>query len=287
MIEDNPEWQVYKQMMLALYEKSTARVSVAGSVESISHITAQTLYDCHKAFYTPANMCLCVVGDVDEQEIVRLAEEVLPKTSGPIIPRDYGEQEPLTPACAETHCTMEVAMPTFLVGFKCPPAPEGQEQMRYNIVGDLACDMLMGDSSALFARLYSEGLINGTFGSSFDVLPGIAYAYAGGDSKDPHAVVQAILDEAERLVREGIDEDYYQRVVRANFGTTLKSLNSFESIAVAMAEGCFGGYDPYLFPEMYDSITKEDLQNFIRDNICRSRMALSIVDPKEEETCKS
>ena len=172
-------------------------------------------------------------------------------------------------------------MPTFLVGFKCPNAPEGQERMRNNIIGDLACDMLMGDSSPLFARLYSEGLINGSFGSSYDLLPGVAYVYAGGDSNDPHAVVRAILEEAQRVVREGIDADYYQRLRRANFGTALKALNSFEAIAVSMAEGCFGGFDPYRFPEMYDSITAEDLLAFIRDNICESRMALSIIDPKE------
>ena len=98
-------------------------------------------------------------------------------------------------------------------------------------------------------------------------------------------MVQAILDEAQRLVAEGIDEDYYQRLRRANFGTALKSLNSFESIAVSMAEGCFDGYDPYLFPEVYDSITSRDLLDFIRDNICESRMALSIIDPKEDATC--
>mgnify|MGYP002625454256 CR=1 FL=1 len=45
MIEDNPEWQVYKQLMQSLYHTSPARTPVAGSVESISHITAQTLYD--------------------------------------------------------------------------------------------------------------------------------------------------------------------------------------------------------------------------------------------------
>ena len=283
MVEDNPEWQVYKRMMQALYANSQAREAVAGSVESISHITAQTLYDCHKAFYTPANMCLCVVGDVDEAEVIRLAEEVLPKTSGPAIDRDYGEEESLTPAAAETRTTMEVSMPTFLAGFKCPPAPKGQEEMRYSILGELACDLLLGDSSDLHAKLYSQGLINGTFGGSFDVLPGVAYAYAGGDSSDPAAVVEAILAEADRVVKEGLDDDYYQRVLRANFGTTLKSLNSFEAVAVSMAEGCFGGYDPYLFPEMYDSITKEDILNFIRDNICRERMAVSIIDPKEED----
>ena len=51
MIEDNPEWQVYKNLIGLLYRSSPARVPVAGSVESIAGITAQTLYDCHKAFY--------------------------------------------------------------------------------------------------------------------------------------------------------------------------------------------------------------------------------------------
>ena len=53
MIEDDPEWQVYKRMLQALYRESPARIPVAGSVESISRITAETLYRCHKAFYTP------------------------------------------------------------------------------------------------------------------------------------------------------------------------------------------------------------------------------------------
>ncbi len=287
MIEDNPEWQVYKQLMQALYEKSSARESVAGSVESISHITAQTLYDCHGAFYTPSNMCLVVVGDVDEEKVVQLARKVLPKTSGPAIARDYGQEESLVPVTKETRCCMEVSMPTFLAGFKCPPAPKGQEQMRYQIIGDLACDMLLGESSSLFARLYGEGLVNGTFGSSFDLLPGVAYVYVGGDSKEPETVVQAILDEARRVIREGFDPDYYQRVLRANFGTAIKGLNSFEGVAVSMAEGCFDGYDPCRFPEVYDSLTQQDLLDFIRENICESRMALSVIEPKEDSSCKS
>lgn len=55
-------------------------------MESIRQITAQTLYDCHKAFYTPANMCLVVVGDVDPAEVVRAAREILPRESGPVSP---------------------------------------------------------------------------------------------------------------------------------------------------------------------------------------------------------
>ena len=281
MIEDNPEWQVYKQLMQALYHTSPARTPVAGSVESISHITAQTLYDCHKAFYTPANMCLVVVGDVKPERIIAAANQILPAKSGPLIRRDYGAEEELTAAEHFVTAAMEVSMPTFLVGFKCPPQHGGEEQHRFTAIGELACDVLMGESSPLYARLYAEGLINGSFGAAFDLLPGASYVYAGGDSKDPQAVAEAILAEARRLVSEGVDGDYYRRVVNANFGAALKALNSFESIAVSMAEGCFQGYDPYRFPEVYDSITVEDVLDFLRRNMTRDHMALSVITPKE------
>ena len=281
MIEDNPEWQVYKQLMQALYHTSPARTPVAGSVESISHITAQTLYDCHKAFYTPANMCLVVVGDVKPERIIAAANQILPAKSGPLIRRDYGAEEELTAAEHFVTAAMEVSMPTFLVGFKCPPQHGGEEQHRFTAIGELACDVLMGESSPLYARLYAEGLINGSFGAAFDLLPGASYVYAGGDSKDPQAVAEAILAEAQRLVSQGVDGDYYRRVVNANFGAALKALNSFESIAVSMAEGCFQGYDPYRFPEVYDSITVEDVLDFLRQNMTRDHMALSVINPKE------
>ena len=281
MIEDNPEWQVYKQLMQALYHTSPARTPVAGSVESISHITAQTLYDCHKAFYTPANMCLVVVGDVKPERIIAAANQILPAKGGPLIRRDYGAEEELTAAEHFVTAAMEVSMPTFLVGFKCPPQHGGEEQHRFTAIGELACDVLMGESSPLYARLYAEGLINGSFGAAFDLLPGASYVYAGGDSKDPQAVAEAILAEAQRLVSQGVDGDYYRRVVNANFGAALKALNSFESIAVSMAEGCFQGYDPYRFPEVYDSITVEDVLDFLRRNMTRDHMALSVITPKE------
>ena len=281
MIEDNPEWQVYKQLMQALYHTSPARTPVAGSVESISHITAQTLYDCHKAFYTPANMCLVVVGDVKPERIIASANQILPAKSGPLIRRDYGAEEELTAAEHFVSAAMEVYMPTFLVGFKCPPQHGGEQQHRFTAIGELACDVLMGESSPLYARLYAEGLINGSFGAAFDLLPGASYVYAGGDSKDPQAVAEAILAEAQRLVSQGVDGDYYRRVVNANFGAALKALNSFESIAVSMAEGCFQGYDPYRFPEVYDSITVEDVLDFLRQNMTRDHMALSVITPKE------
>ena len=113
------------------------------------------------------------------------------------------------------------------------------------------------------------------------MLPGIAYLYAGGDSKDARMVAMEIRKEAERLVREGIDSEFYERVKRAAFGSNLRGLDSFENIAVSLTEGYFHGYDPLVFPKVFESVTKEDVVEFLRTNIREERMVLSEIVPKE------
>ena len=124
MVEDTPDWRVYTNLLECLYHSSPARVAIAGTVESIAEITPETLYACHKAFYDPANMMLCVVGDVKPDEIAAIAEEILPNSRGEVIERDYGQEDMrVVEKCRRE--AMEVSMPQFLVGFKCPPAADG------------------------------------------------------------------------------------------------------------------------------------------------------------------
>ncbi len=280
MIEDNPDWQIYARMLRALYHVHTARTSIAGTAESISRITAETLYDCHKAFYTPSNMILTVVGNVDPVKVSELARRVLPKEGGPAIPRDYGN-EPEAPADRETRLAMEVSSPQFLAGWKCHPAGEGEDRLRTMVLGDLACDLLFGESSPLYQRLYSQGLINSSFGGAFELMPGAAFLYAGGESKEPRSVAAELQKEADRLVREGVDGEFFQRTLRASFGSSLRGLNSFENIAVSLTEGYFGGFDPLRFPQVFDGVTQEDVLRFLRENVTAERSALSEIVPKE------
>ncbi|MDE7262900.1 MAG: insulinase family protein [Oscillospiraceae bacterium] len=279
MTEDDPDWRVYANLMGCLYKDSPARIPVAGTLDSIRQITPQTLYDCHRAFYTPANMILVCVGDIDPERVAEEAEAILPRESGPVIQRDYGREEDLTPAARESRMAMEVSMPMFLAGYKCRPAGGGEARLRQSIIGDLACDVLFGDSSPLYTRLYGEGVINGSLGGNFDMLPGVAYLYVGGDAKDPRRVFGEISRQAEKLGREGINEDFYQQIRRASYGGMIRSLNSFENIAVSMAEGWFQGFDYYRFPEVFESITKADVEAFLRENITPERAALSLIGP--------
>ena len=96
MGEDNPGLAVYSDLLRLLYDHHPIRDRVAGTVESIAEITADTLYACHKVFYAPSNMVLCVEGDVEPEAIARIAAEVLPSGRAPVPSADFGAEETLT-----------------------------------------------------------------------------------------------------------------------------------------------------------------------------------------------
>lgn len=58
MYEDSPGSRVYEQLFATMFQSHPIRVPIAGTVESIGHITAKTLELCHDTFYQPANSAL-------------------------------------------------------------------------------------------------------------------------------------------------------------------------------------------------------------------------------------
>ena len=282
MIEDDPDWVVFMDLMQALYEKHPVRVSVAGSAESISHITAETLYACHKAFYDPSNMVLCVAGDVDPEKICQAAREILPERPGaPVARGDYGAQEPAEVCQPMIQREMEVSVPLFQLGFKGEAAPEGEGALRQQLLGELACEALLGNSTPPYARLYQEGLINRNFSYGYDSVPGCAFLAAGGESRDPEAVRAAVEAEARRIEAEGVDPGLWDRVKKGVYGWRVRSLNSFETLCVNQAQNFFAGREYLRFADLFADIRKEDVEALIARWVTPARTSLSVIRPKE------
>ncbi len=283
MYEDHPGSRLGENLFAAMYQNHPLKVNIAGTVESISKITPQMLYDCHRAFYDPSNMVLCVAADVDPEEIRQLALDILPKEPGGASARDYGPEEPAAPAQKEIVQEMEVAMPMFAVGFKCPAVSEGQERLRQELIGDLAAEILCGESSPLYQRLYEEGLIDSDFAVGYEMVKGMPNVSVSGDSEDPQRVLDAILTEARRITTEGVEDGLFQRLKRAALGRRIRGLDSFDGLCYRLAISCFDQADYFQFPEMYDQITGEDVRAFIRAHITEETAVLSVIRPKQKE----
>lgn len=280
MYEDNPGSQVDENLFSAMYHNHPLRVNIAGTVESIQDIKAQTLTDCHRGFYDPSNMVLCVAGDVDMDMVKEMAWNILPKEKGGVSHRDYGAEEPRLPKEQYVCREMDVSMPMFSIGFKCPEIPRGAERFRQEVIGDLAGEILCGESSPLYEKMYQDGLIDSGFAVGYGIIKGMASMSMSGDSREPKEVLSQILQEAQRIVAQGVDEKLFGRLKKSSLGRRIRGLDSFDGICYRMAIADFDGYDYFSFPELYDEITPEDVRELIKNQILPELAVLSVIQPR-------
>ena len=283
MNEDAPDSCLFESLMQSLYREHPIRVPILGTSETIREITPELLHDCHRAFYTPGNMMLCIIGDVDPDRVAEIALEMLGGEERPVGVKLRPWQEDMTPATDGKVLEMEVAMPMFNIAFKAEPTGKGEAAIRQEIVADLAAEALFGESSALYLKLYEEGLIDSSFGGGFETIDGMAMLLCSGDSEDTDAVRDAILERAEELAREGIPEADFLRMKRSAFGRRIRDLDSFNSTCFRLCAYHLSDYDYFDFPGLYRSITAPEVLEFLKRVVRKDRCVRGIVNPLKEE----
>ena len=279
MNEDAPESKVFENLVSTLYHRHPIRVPILGTSESIREITADTLHLCHRAFYTPGNMMLCVIGDVDAEEVASIAEEILGKDSRPVAQKLNNWEETLVCPQSQTLSRMEVAMPMFDLAFKSRPLGKGDEAIRQEMIADLAAEALFGESSALYLKLYEEGVIDSSFGGGFETVDGAAMLLCSGDSESPEVIRQAILAQAKTLRAEGIGEEAFLRMKRSALGRRIRALDSFDSTCFRLCAYKMSDFDYFRFPEIYRDIRQEDVLAFIVETVKAEHSVLSVIEP--------
>ena len=283
MNRDAPDSVVFENLMQAMYHTHPIRVPILGTSESIREIRPEILSVCHRAFYTPENMLLCVVGDVDADSVADIAREVLGTEAREAGVKQRVWPETMTCVAGETECAMEVAMPMFNLAFKCEPLGLGAGAIREEMVADLAAEALFGESSELYLRLYEEGRIDSSFGGGFETIDGCALLLCSGDSDDPGAVRDAILTQAEKIAQTGLEEAAFLRMKRSALGRRIRGLDSFDATCFRICAYHFSGFDYFRFPEVYRSIEASEIQAFLGRVVKAERCSLSIIHPLQKE----
>ena len=276
---DAPDSVVFEKLMEGMYRHHKIRIPILGTSQTIRQITPELLRVCHRAFYTPGNMILCVVGDVDPEQVSAIALERLGSQRRPVGKKLPGIYEEMTCPVPLQEAKMEVSMPTFQLGFKCEPIGWGEGAVRQEVIGDLAAEVLFGESSELYLRLYEQGLIDSSFGGGFETVDGCAMLTCGGDSHDPAALRDAILEQAAVISGKEICEADFLRMKRSALGRRIRDLDSFDSTCFRVCAYHFSRFDYFDFPAVYESVREDEIREFLRQTVRPDRCGLSVIRP--------
>ena len=278
MYDDDPQWRVMFNFLSSMYHNHTVKEDIAGSVESISQITPETLYSFYNKFYNLSNMMLCVAGNIEVDKVLEMADRLL-KPCEKFTDTRVLFDEPKTVVKEKVEEALSVSLPMFEFGYKEDPSLGLDVK---NVVSmEIIFEVAASDCSYLFRRLLDSGLINDSSFSS-EVFTGRGYAATvfSGESKDPEYVSEEIKKEIKRLKEEGFSDEEFERAKKSLYGKNIGYLNSAECVGSALASLYYSGFELFDYIDTLADIKKQDVLEVLKTTMNEENSVLSIVKPK-------
>ncbi|WP_342430622.1 pitrilysin family protein [Neobacillus sp. FSL H8-0543] len=286
MYDDNPDWRLYFGLIQNLYRNHPVKIDIAGTIESISHINKDWLYECYNTFYHPSNMLLFITGPVDPTAFMNQVRDNQTKKDYkemPEIKRKF-EDEPIPVAEKKQVMEMNVQTPKCLVGIKAINTNQkGEELLKNELTMNVLLDLLFGKSSKNYTQLYNDGLIDDTFSYDYSQEQGFGFAMVGGDTREPDKLAEQ-LEQMLLSAKNGtiFSEEELERNKKKKIGSFLRAVNSPEYIANQFTRYAFNDMNLFDVVPTLEKITLNDVKTLASEIISEERFSVCQVLPKKK-----
>ncbi len=276
MTNDNPEWRVFFNMLRCMYHNHPVKIDIAGTIESIAQINADLLYKCYYTFYNLNNMVLSIAGNVKADEVLAICDECLKKCEDKGLETVFPD-EPESIVQAEITEKQPVGASIFNIGYKCTPC-KGNERLEKVMAASVAADILSDPSTEMYQKLLRDEVINSSFGTEVFTGDGYFTVIFSGESDSPDVIRDTVSAEIERIIKDGIDEDLFQRIKKSTYGGLVRELNNVEAVANLMMNSHMEGISPYATLQVLSDLKSSDVLEFMKNELRKDRLVMSVIE---------
>jgi len=280
--EDDLSRLVLRLFRKTLFGDHPYGMDVLGTPESVKKLTRKDLVEYYQKMVVPENMVLSVVGDVEEKQVVRAAEERFGDLRGGSRLYPSGMRGRLSQKVKknEIHRTKEQAH--FVLGFIGPGL---QQDDRYAV--EVLRAALSGQGGRLFRELRDkESLAYALdFFAALNLDVGYMGVYMGTHPSKLQTAIDGVVRELRRVKEEGLGEDEVERAKRYLIGSFKIALQTYQAQANQMSlDELYGlGFDHYRrYPQRIEKVSKEDVSRAARKYLNLEAAAMAIVRPPGE-----
>ena len=266
MYDDDPTFMVYFNALRAMYHKNPVRIDIAGTIESISHITKELLYTCYNTFYSPQNMFFIVVGDVDVDSTIELIEKNIKKYESKSIPNTevvtYSEDEPKKIVQKEIVQNMDIYLPQLCVGYKLDVV-KGKDIVKNECIIDIISDMYFSKQSDFFEKEYNEGKVNESIDIQYEGSNTFSHVIISTTSTKIDEVGNDIVEYIEKIKNEPIDEELFETIKRKKIGELILLSDNLTVSYRRIIDSILNNTDVYSDIELIENISVKDIKDFL------------------------
>lgn len=277
MYDDQPDWQSFMGTLRGLFQNHPVNIDIAGTVESIHSITKEDLYTCYHTFYHPENMILFLTGNFDVENIMTLIENNQKQKSFKKMSDIYRElpEEPKEVAMKENKVIMPVTVPKCTIGIKESTAHlKGQDFLQRELLQEMILSYYFSKGGEFYQILYEEDLIDQSFFYETNLDRGFGYSIIGGNTHHPNVFSERVKELLLSTKDNVISTEDMTRMKKKKIGQIFQGMNSLEFIANRYIHYHTFGIDFFELPSMIQSLTKTDVDNFLRHWIEEDRLTV-------------
>ena len=213
--DDQPQALLMEQMGAAALQAHPYRAPVIGWMNDLQSMTAQDARDWYERWYVPNNAYLVVVGDVDHQEVFRLAEKYYGSLAPRALPTRKPQVEPEQTGIRRLTVKAPAELPVVLMAYKVPVIRDVDKDVDPYALEMLAA-ILDGHEAARFSKnLIREQRLATSAGVGYDSTargPGLFYLMGSpSEGKTRAEMERGLRAEIARIAREGVAADELSR----------------------------------------------------------------------------
>ncbi len=284
MYDDDPNWRVFFNSLKAMYKEHPNSIDIAGTVDSIYKITKEELYDCYSTFYSPSNMALFIVGDVDIDSTMNIIKSTVQDTNmfeGDVQKIPANETDDIRQK--EIVQEFEISTPIFCIGYKekISSLNEKYPRLKKEIEMDIINQIIFKKGSKLHDKLYNSSLIFTQLDVSYTSFKDYGYVSIESESNDVTKTKNIILEEIEKFKKQGVNQDEFNRIKKQKIGNFIKSFDSLDNISNNYLMMYFKGCDIFEYYDYLEQITIQDINKRILSFFDEKQMVISIINPKK------
>lgn len=283
MYDDEPNAVVYYNTLRAMYKDFPLNIDIAGTVESIYKINKEALYSCYNTFYNPKNMYVIIIGDVDVEKTINQIKEAFEIRYNKQVAEveRFVCEEPKEVATKEITKKLDVYMPYVCIGFK-HEKQNGKTNVRNTVIVDMLNDICFSTMSDFYEKMYSEKIITEPVNISYEAGKDFAHTIIFATSKDYDKCIEKIQEYINELKANGIDEELFEIIKKKKIGETIFETEDIMSIHRDIIDAVIQETEVFEPQKALEDITKQDIDNFIRENLNEENMVISKVIGKNK-----
>ncbi|OAI09826.1 peptidase M16 [Methylomonas lenta] len=285
--EDKPRAKMQEQFNAVAFVNSPYKNPVIGWPSDIANYKVEDLQAWYQQWYAPNNATLVVVGDVDAQQVFKLAEQYFanlkPSDIKPLKPQDEIPQKGVRKITVKAPAKLAYLM----MGYKVPvlkTAPTVSEAYALEVLAGILDG---GNGARLSSRLIRGQQIAVSAGAGYDMTSRMSDMFmleaTPAEGKSVFDLEYALKQEVYQLQTELVSPDELQRVKAQVLANDIyqKDSNFYQAMQLGMLETVGIGWqtaDEYV--QNINKVTAEQVREVARKYLLEDTLTVAYLDPQ-------